>query len=123
MCHVQVVNTKMEPGQHPDDFCFVLDECHDLLEKMGQTGRDERYEDIILQTRSPQYERVRTASYDWRDFGLDNIWHMVHTIYFDNLSRSVNAEPVAGHGIAMQVVGHTSSDVQCNYCRGFGLVT
>ena len=47
-----------------------------------------------------------------KDFGLDDIRHMVHTMYVDNLSRSVNAKPVAGRDIAMQVVGHTtSSDV------------
>ena len=48
---------------------------------------------------------------------------MVHTMYVNNLPRSVNAKPVLGRGIAMQVAGHTSSDVQCNYCEGFGHVT
>ena len=48
---------------------------------------------------------------------------MVHTMYVDNLSRSVNAKPVAGRGIAMRVVGYTSHDVQFNYCKGFGHVT
>ena len=47
---------------------------------------------------------------------------MVHTLYI-NLSRSVNTKPIAGRGVALQVVGHTSSDVQCNYCKGFGHVT
>ena len=89
---------------------------------MGQTVHDERYEDIILQVLPPEYERVRTASYERRDFGLDDIRHMVHTMYVDNLSRSVNDKPVAGRGITMGVVGHTSSDVQCNYCKGFGHV-
>ena len=44
-------------------------------------------------------------------------------MYVYNLSRSVNAKPVASRGIDMRVVGHTSSDVQCNYCKGFGQVT
>ena len=44
-------------------------------------------------------------------------------MYVDNLSRSDNGNPVAGRGIAMQVVGHTSSDVQCDYCKGFRHVT
>ncbi|CAN0068573.1 unnamed protein product, partial [Laminaria digitata] len=80
-CHEKLVNTKMEPGQDPDDLCFVLDECRDLLEEMGQTVHDERYEDIILQALPPEYESVRTASYERRDFGLDDIRHMVHTMY------------------------------------------
>ncbi|CAN0516343.1 unnamed protein product, partial [Laminaria digitata] len=122
-CHEKLDNTKMEPGQDPDDLFFVLDECRDLLEEMGQTVHDERYEDINLQALPPEYERVRTASYERRDFGLEDIRHMIHTMYVDNLSRSVNAKPVAGRGIAMQVVGHTSSDVQCNYCKGVGHVT
>ena len=42
---------------------------------------------------------------------------MVHTMYVENLSRFVNARPVAGRGIAIQAVGHTSSDVQCNSCK------
>ena len=113
----------MEPGKDPDDLSFVLDECRDLLEEMRQTAQDERCEDIILQPLPLEYERVRTASYVRREFRLDDIRHMVHTMYVDNFSRSVNAMPVVGLCIAMQAVGHTSSDVQCNYCKGFGHVT
>ena len=90
---------------------------------MGQILHEERYEDIILHALLPEYEKVRTASYERRDFELDDIRHMVHTTYVDNVSRSVNAKPIAGRGITMQVVGHTSSDVQCTYCKGFGHVT
>ena len=89
----------MELGQDPDEFFFVLDECRDLLEELGQTIHDNRYEDIILQALPPEYERVRTASYERRDFGLDDIRPMVHTMYVDNLSRSFNAKPVIGRGI------------------------
>ena len=84
-CHGKVVNTKMEPGRDPDDLFFVLDECRDLLEELGQKVHDERYEDIVLQARPPEYERVPTASYETRDFGLDDIRQMVHTVYVDNL--------------------------------------
>ena len=117
-CHEKLVNTKMEPVQDPDYFFFVLDECRDLLEEMGQIAHDERYEDIIVQALPAENERVRTASYARRDFGLNDIRHTVHTMYVDNLSRFVNAKPTTGRGIAMQVVGHTSSDVQCNYFKG-----
>ena len=113
----------MEPGQHPDDFLFVLDECCDVLGEMGQTLHDQRHEEISLQARPPENERVRTALDEWRHFVLEDIRHMVHTMYVNNLSRSVNAKLGAGRGIAIHVVGHTSSDVQCNYCNGFGLVT
>ena len=38
----------MEPGQDPDDFVFILDKCRDLLQEMGQTVHDERYDDLIF---------------------------------------------------------------------------
>ena len=47
-CHEKLANTKMEPGQDLDDFFLILDECRGLLQEMGQTVHDERYEDIIL---------------------------------------------------------------------------
>ena len=114
---------KMEPCQDPDDIVLVLGECCDVLGEMGQTLHEQRHEDIILQALSPENERVRTALDERRDFGLEDIRHMVHTMYDNRLSRSVNTNPVAGRRVAMQVVGHTSSDVQFNYCNGFGLVT
>ena len=80
-CHKKPVNTKMEPGQDSRLIFRPVDECRDLLEEMGQTVHGERYEDIILQALPPVYERVRTASYERRDFGLDDIRHMVHTMY------------------------------------------
>ena len=114
---------KMEPCQDPDDIVHVLGECCDVLGEMGQTLHEQRHEDIILQALSPENERVRTALDERRDFVLEDIRHMVHTMYDNRLSRSVNTKPVAGRRVAMQVVGHTSSDVQFNYCNGFGLVT
>ena len=114
---------KMEPCQDPDDIVLVLGECCDVLGEMGQTLHEQRHEDIILQALSPENERVRTALDERRDFVLEDIRHMVHTMYDNRLSRWVNTKPVAGRRVAMQVVGHTSSDVQFNYCNGFGLVT
>ena len=38
-----------------------------------------------------------------RNFGLDAVRHMIHTMYVDDLSRSVNAKPIAGRGVAMEV--------------------
>ena len=120
-CHEKLV--KMEPGKDPDKFFSILDECRDLLQEMGQTVHNKRYEDIILRALPIEYERVLTASYERRDFGLDDIRHMVHTMYVDNLSRPSNAKPVAGRGIAMQVAGHTGSNVPCTYCIGLGHAT
>ena len=48
---------------------------------------------------------------------MDDIRHMVHNMYVDNLSRSFNSKPVAGRGIAMQVVRDNSGDVKCSCCK------
>ena len=87
---------------------------------MGQTVHDERYEDIILRALPIEYERVPTARYESRDFGLDDTRHMVHTMYVDSLWHPSNAKLVAGRGIAMQVPEHNGSNVQCTYCKGLG---
>ena len=113
-----------ECGARPDldDLSLVVDECPDFREEMRHTVHDERYEGIILQTLRGEYERGRTASYERLDFGLDEIRHMVHTTYVDNLSLSFKPKPVAGRGIAIQVVGDNISDVKCDYCKGVGHV-
>ena len=41
-CHEKLVTTRMDPGQDPDDFFFILDECRQQLEDMGQLVHDER---------------------------------------------------------------------------------
>lgn len=79
-CHEKLINTKVESGQDPDGFFFALDECRQLLKDMGQKAHDERCEDIILQT-LPYNEKVRITSYEKREFGLNDIRHMVHTMY------------------------------------------
>ena len=99
--HEKLVDTKMEPGQDSEDLFFVLDQYRDLLEEMGQTVHDERYE---RGHHSPShFYRVRKrTNRQLREAGLrlDDLRRMVHTMYRDNLSKSFNAKPVAGHGIA-----------------------
>lgn len=60
------------------------------------------------------------TTYKKRDFGLDDIRHMVQTMFVDNLSPPSNSEPIAGRTITMQMARHKCSDVQCNYCKGIG---
>ena len=50
---------------------LVLDEYRDFLEEMGQMVHDGRYENIILQALPAEYERVRNAGYENRDFVLE----------------------------------------------------
>ena len=64
---------------------------------MGQSVPDERYEDIVLQALPAEYERVRTASYERRDFYLADIRCMMSALYIDYLSRPNNS-PLLGRG-------------------------
>ena len=68
-CHEKLVTTRMDPGQDPDDFFLILDECRQQLEDIGESVHDEWYEDIILQALPLEYERVRQTSHEKRDIG------------------------------------------------------
>ena len=63
----------MKSGDDPDEFLYTVDGFRERLEDMGQPVPDERYVDIILQALPVEYERVRTASYERRDFYLADI--------------------------------------------------
>ena len=87
---------------------------------MGQPVPDERYEDIILQALPAEYERVRTASYERRDFHLADIRRMMSALYIDCLSRTNNSLLVTGRGVAMQATGGDNSIIKCHYCGNMG---
>ena len=90
------------------------------LEDMGQPVPDERYEDIILQALPAEYERVRTASYERRNFHLADIRRMMSALYTDHLFRPNNSPLVAGRGVAMQAAGGDDSTIKCHYCDNPG---
>ena len=96
--HEYLHNAKMKSGDDPDDFLYTMDGYRERLKDMGQPVPDERYEDIILQALPAEYERVRTASYERRDFHLADIRRMMSALYIDCLSRLNNSLLVAGRG-------------------------
>ena len=110
----------MKSGNDPDDFLYTMDGFRERLEDMGQPVPDERYEDIILQAIPAEYERVRTASYERRDFHLANIRRMMSALYIDCLSRPNSSPLVAGRGVAMQATGGDDSAIKCHYCGNPG---
>ena len=62
---------------------------------MGQLVLDERYEDIILQALPAEYERVRTSSYEERDFHLEDtrcIGHFPKVYLIGPMTGSPNHE-------------------------------
>ena len=97
-----------------------MDGYRERLKDMGQPVPDERYEDIILQAPPAEYERVRTASYERRDFHLADIRRMMSALYIDCLSRPNNSLLVAGRGVAMQPTGGDNSIIKCHYCGNPG---
>ena len=101
----------MKLGDHPDGFLYTTDGSRERLEDMDQPVPDERYEDIILQAFCVEYERVRTASYERRDFHLAAIWRMMSALYIKCLSRPSNSLLVAGHGVAVRASGTAPSSV------------
>ena len=93
-----------------------MDDFRERLEDMGQPVPDERYEDMILQAITAEYERVRTASYKRQGFYMADIRRMMSALYIDCLSRPNNCPLVAGCGVAMQTIGGDDSTIECHYC-------
>ena len=118
--HEYLRNTKIKSGDDPDDFQYTMDGYRERLEDMGQPVPDERYEDIILQALSAEYERVRTASYKMRDLHLADIRGMMSALYIDCLSPPNNSPSVVGRGVAMYLTGGGNSPINCHYCGNPG---
>ena len=113
-------NTKMKCGDDPVDFLYTMDGYRERLEDMGQSVPDERYEDIILQALPTEYKRVRTTSYERRDFHFAGIRRMMSALYIDCLSRSNNSPSIVGRGVAMHLTGGGDSPIYCHYCGNLG---
>ena len=118
--HEYLHNAKMKSSDDPDDFHYTMDGYRERLKDMGQPVPDERYEDIILQALPAEYERVRIASYERRDFHLADIRRMMRALYIDCLSRPNNSLLVADRGVAMQATGGDNSIIKCHYCGNPG---
>ena len=118
--HKYLHNAKMKSGDDPDDFLYTMDGYRERPKDMGQPVPDERYEDIILQALPAEYERVRTASYERRDFHMARIRRMMSALYIDCLSLPNNSLLVAGRRVAMQATGGDDSTIKCHYCGNPG---
>ena len=110
----------MKSGDDPEDFLYTMDGYRERLKDMGQPVPDEQYEDIILQALPAEYERVRTASYERRNFHLADIRRMMSALYIDCLSRPNSSLLVAGRRVAMQATGGDDSTIKCYYCGNPG---
>ncbi|CAM9090813.1 unnamed protein product [Laminaria digitata] len=68
---------------------------------MGERISDERFEDILLQGLTGDYEFVKMTSFHSPNFGIDDIQSMMRSLYIDRLSRPGNINKIAGRGAAM----------------------
>ena len=84
--HIRMISTRMRPGQDPDDYCNHMDSCRDRLNAGDppEGPTDRQYGDIILQTLSSEYNRVRQTHLERRDFDLADIRRIMTAIYADN---------------------------------------
>ena len=110
----------MEQGQDPDVYSFKLLEVGRRLHEMGEKISDERFEDIILQRLSDDYEFIKMASFRRRNFGI-NIQSMMKNLYIDRLSRLGNVNKTAGKGIAIATT-RKPTDVRCYSCQELGQI-
>ena len=118
--HDYLHNAKMKSGDDPDDFLYTMDGYCERLKDMGQPVPDERYEDIIFQALPAEYDRVRTASYERRDFHLADIRRMTSALYIDCLSRPNSSLLIACRRVAMQATRGDDSTIKCHYCGNPG---
>ena len=83
---------------------------------MGQSVPNEWYQDIIFQAIPVKYEKVRTASYERRDFYLAGFQRMMSVWYINCLSRpSKHSLSVVGREITMQVTEGDDIAIHCHY--------
>ena len=118
-CHEKLVSFRMEEGQDPDDYTIKLIEIRGLLHKMGEKISDERFEDILLQGLTDDYEFVKMTSFHSQNFGIHEIQSMMRNLYIDRLSRPGHLNKLAGRGVTMRTT-KGSRKVRCYNCQKFG---
>ncbi|CAN0602669.1 unnamed protein product, partial [Ectocarpus sp. 12 AP-2014] len=108
----------MAQGEDPEDFFTTVEDLRERLKDLGEIISGERFEDIILQAISNDYDYVRQTSFRVRDFGLEEIKTTMKNMYIDSLSRT-STSSVAGRGVAMQA-SNGDSTIKCFNCRQQG---
>ena len=106
----------MEQGQDPDDYTFKLREVRGRLYEMGEKISDERFEDILLQGLTDDYEFVKMTSFHSPNFGITDIQSMMRNLNIDRLSKPGNVNKIAGKGVAMATT-EKPRKVRCYNCE------
>ena len=118
-CYETLVSLRMEEGQDPDNYTIVLVEIRGRMQEMGEKILDERFEDILLQGLTNDYEFVKMTSFHSPNFGINEIQSMKRNLYIDRLSRPGHVNKLAGRGAAMATT-KGSRKVRCYNYQEFG---
>lgn len=84
--HEALINTIAEEWQDPDDFFFILDKYAHIVENREAVS-DERFEDIVMQGITKDYDYVRYTNYRDPEFGLEEIQAILRRINIDDMSH------------------------------------
>ena len=85
---------------------------------MGENS-DERFEDILLQGHTDDYEFVNMTSFHSPKFGINDIQSMMSNPSIDRLSRPGNVNKISGKGIAIATT-RKPRKARCYNCRELG---
>ena len=118
-CYEKLVSFRMEGGLHPDDYSINLFEIRGRLNEMGEKISDERFEDILLQGLTDDYDVVKMTSFHSPNFGINEIQSMMTNLYIYRLSTPGHVNKLAGRGAAMTTTKR-SRKVRCYNCHEFG---
>ena len=80
-CYEKLVSFRMKKGQDPDDYIIKLMETQGRLHGMGEQIPDERFEDILLQGLTDDYEFVKMTSFYSPKFCANEIQSMTRNLY------------------------------------------
>ena len=106
----QLQETKMLPGQDPDEYFLAAELIRAELDDMGEPVSDATYEDILVQGFTSDYDGVKLSIYRDPTYTLDQIQLTMRNFYIDNLSRKATSN-ITGRGTAMAM------EQTCHHCR------
>lgn len=101
----------MEEAQDPQNSCFETEILQKRLHVTQKKIPDERFQDMILQDLTDEYDNIRDTHYRDRAFGLEEMKTTMKNIYADNLSRRGNNSRIGRRGVALGV--QDLNDTEC----------
>ena len=109
----------MEEGQDPGGSTIKQMESRGRLHEMREKISIERFEGILFQGLTDDYEFIKMTSFHIPNFGINEIQLMMRNLYIDRLSRPGHVNKRAGRGAAMTTI-EGSRKVRCYNCQEFG---